>query len=248
MLINIIYNDFKTKNKASGNSNALLWIVLISLLLGASFFMGITKNWIGFKNGHVTVVEFYKRTAKTSYWWYVCECGNKKVASISTIRMGNKLSCGCLTKKYQREAKIIHGKENTKEYNAWSALKKRCYTKTNASYLQYGGRGIKVCDRWLCVNGLNNFIQDMGFAPTKNHSVDRINCDGDYTPENCRWATSKEQGRNRRNNRMIIFGGETKCLADWSEELNLPKYILGERLKRLPIEIAFTMKYIKKTR
>lgn len=87
-------------------------------------------------------------------------------------------------------------KEYPKEYNSWRGAKKRCYNENNTSYKYYGGRGIQVCDRWL--NSFENFLTDMGEKPSSSHSLDRINNDGDYSPDNCRWATSKEQSSNKR--------------------------------------------------
>lgn len=102
-------------------------------------------------------------------------------------------------------------------YGSWQSMKKRCYLKSAEEYYLYGGRGIKVCDAWR--NSYQSFIDDMG-APGEGQSIDRIDCNGDYSPENCRWATPKQQSANRRVNRYITIDGVTKCLSDWIEHYN----------------------------
>ncbi len=106
----------------------------------------------------------------------------------------------------------------------------RCNKPSKQSYHRYGGRGIKVCDRWLGRDGLANFIADMGPRPSPKHSVDRIKNDGNYEPGNCRWATQKEQQRNRCNNRLVTAYGVTKTLIEWSEEFGVPYFTIWYRL------------------
>lgn len=109
---------------------------------------------------------------------------------------------------------------NYPEYNSWTSMKTRCYNKNSARYYLYGERGVRVCSRWL--NSFENFITDMGRRPLKNHSLDRFpNMNGDYCPENCRWATPQEQARNRRSNLMLSNGKELLCLADWANKLDV---------------------------
>ncbi len=115
------------------------------------------------------------------------------------------------------------------EYWAWQSIKKRCYYTQGKQYDDYGGRGIRVCDRWL--HSFDNFIADMGMKPTSKHTIEREDNDGDYTPTNCRWATRQEQARNKRNNRLLSYGGVTKTAAQWNEEKGFSRNLLRDRLR-----------------
>lgn len=105
----------------------------------------------------------------------------------------------------------------------------RCHNPKDKFYSDYGGRGIEVCDRWK--ESFDNFIFDMGNRPSSKHSIDRIDVNGDYEPTNCRWADAVQQGRNKRNNRRIILGNETRCLSEWSEITGLKAHTIAMRLK-----------------
>ena len=111
----------------------------------------------------------------------------------------------------------------TPEYNSWSDMRSRCRDSFNASYKHYGGRGIKVCDRWNANDGSGylNFLADMGRKPSPRHSLDRIDPDGDYCPENCRWATMKEQNMNKKNTTVVEWNGEKDSLTGWAKRLNM---------------------------
>lgn len=116
-----------------------------------------------------------------------------------------------------------------KEYRSWAMMKSRCSNPKDISWYNYGARGIKVCERWL---KYENFLADMGRAPSPTHSIDRINSDGDYEPANCKWSSDKEQGRNRKTNNRITFNGETKCISAWAEEKGMLWETLKARLKK----------------
>lgn len=118
----------------------------------------------------------------------------------------------------------------TPEYDAWSTMKYRCNCATSASYRNYGGRGIRVCDEWN--RSFKAFLRDVGPRPSKEHSIDRINNSGNYEPGNVRWATKAEQGRNRRTNVMVTYGGITLCIKDWSKITGLHRTTIGKRLCR----------------
>jgi len=129
-----------------------------------------------------------------------------------------------------------HGMRRTSEYRIWAGMKNRCQSQTSPDYPSYGGRGIQLCARWA---QFENFFADMGPRPSTEHSIDRINNDGPYAPDNCRWATHLEQCRNLRTNRMVTFRGETLCVRDWSVRLGIPGSTLTRRLKEgWPIDEA----------
>ena len=121
-----------------------------------------------------------------------------------------------------------HGLSRTPEYRAWQTMRLRCNNPDNAAYPAYGGRGIKVCDRWA--DDVSAFVADMGLRPSPDHQIDRKDNDGDYEPGNCRWATRSTNCRNRRTNRLITFRGEQRTLSDWCERLGLPKDTVAKRL------------------
>lgn len=119
----------------------------------------------------------------------------------------------------------------TPEHNAWGNMLARCRVQKNRMFKYYGGRGIKVCDRW---HEFENFLADMGLRPSAKHSIDRINNDGNYEPGNCRWATREQQSFNRSNNRWLTAHGKTLTITQWSRVLKLPKGTLHSRVKRTP--------------
>lgn len=116
------------------------------------------------------------------------------------------------------------------EYSVWRDMRNRCYNENTDRYDIYGGRGITVCDRWR--TSFDAFLEDMGPRPSEEHSIDRIDVNGNYEPANCRWATRKEQGRNRRDNRLLTWSNETKTLSAWSEETGIEPDTITERLRR----------------
>lgn len=174
-----------------------------------------------------------------------CECGSVSVHRTRALRSGATKSCGCLQKEKlidRNKANATHGMWGTPEYTAWANMIQRCYNPKCEKYPDYGGRGITVCDRWLCpVNGFLNFLADMGPKPSRKHSIERKEVNDNYCPENCCWATQKEQQRNKRNNRLIEYNGKTQCLAAWAEELGVSARTLRYRIKAgWPLEAALT--------
>lgn len=123
----------------------------------------------------------------------------------------------------------VNGESRTKEYQAWIHIKMRCNNPSYARFKDYGGRGISVCDRWL---SYNNFLSDMGRAPSTKHTIDRINNDGNYEPNNCRWATWSQQHSNKRGLRKITYKGESKTVAEWARGLGVHKGTILYRLNK----------------
>jgi len=168
-------------------------------------------------------------------WNCLCDCGKLKSISGARIRSGITKSCGCLKKLLTSERKSK--RTGMKEYGIWCSMINRCNDKNVKSYHRYGGRGIKVCDRW---NNFDIFISDMGLRPSIHHSIDRIDNDGFYNKDNCRWVTMKEQNNNRSNNRIIIYGGKSKTLQQWADDIGINQSSLRTRLELWPIEKALT--------
>lgn len=130
-----------------------------------------------------------------SYWHCTCKCGSVKIVAERSLLSGRSKSCGCYRKTVTGGLFRKHGLTGTSEHTAWSAMRQRCHDPKSNSYANYGGRGITVCDRW---RSFDKFLVDMGPKPSSNHSLDRIDVNGNYDPANCRWATALEQSKNRR--------------------------------------------------
>lgn len=167
------------------------------------------------------------------YWKCLCVCGKECYKLRTHLIRQKRISCGCLTFKFRADMNKTHGMHKTSEYNSWSNMRQRCQNPNNHVYHHYGGRGIKVCERW---EDFGNFIADMGRKPTPKHSIDRIDVNGNYEPSNCRWATQKEQNNNRSNNRYITYKNKTNTLSQWSDILQINQKILRKRIEKHGIE------------
>lgn len=163
-----------------------------------------------------------------------CVCGNEAEIRITRLRSGRSKRCDdCARKRASSRMSQLNHRHGdgcrSPEYFAWSAMHQRCRDATNDCY---GGRGIRVCDRWTGPNGFSNFVADMGRRPSPRHSLDRIDNDGDYSPGNCRWATSKEQQRNKRDSINLTVDGETLGLKQWAERVSTSERTLYSRYYR----------------
>jgi len=191
------------------------------------------RDFTGLKFGRWLVLG--RAPTKSSghrYWRCQCDCGViREVYQVSLTR-GLSHSCGC----YQSDkAAIMHyehgyGSRTNRNptYTTWASMKGRCLNPNNGRYAQYGGRGITVCDRWR--DSFEAFLADMGERPTHYHSLERIDNDGPYNPDNCRWATKIDQARNRRSSHLVTFNGETKTIAGWAEATDLNYDLIERRL------------------
>jgi len=189
-----------------------------------------------------------------------CDCGNEILARPRRLYDRVTKSCGCLRTEEliernkgqkQREAAAAgnrtHGRSHTVEYELYCAMLTRCRRKSGISYPNYGGRGIKVADRWIGEHGFENWIADVGERPSPEHSLERIDNNGNYEPGNVKWATKKEQMRNTRRNHMITLDDVTQCITAWAETLNVKAAAIHYLIKKgFPDTEALRM-LIKKT-
>lgn len=159
----------------------------------------------------------------------VCDCGKQRDVAINPLVTKSHARCGCLYVDLSRKKFLTHGKSKTPTYIVWQMMIFRCTNKKNNRYKYYAGRGIVVCERWR--ESFENFIADMGERPEGRYSIDRIDNNGNYEPENCRWATTTEQARNQRTNRLITFRGETKTVAEWSVIVGISRRTIGNRIR-----------------
>lgn len=186
----------------------------------------------GRRFGRLVVLERFpcKGSAR---WWCVCDCGENKVIPATMLLRGLARSCGCLRKEATRRLFTTHGDASggrcTVEYNVWATMLARCVNVKVRSYPNYGGRGIRVCARW---QSFANFLADMGRRPSAKHSINRVNNDGDYTPENCRWATAAEQANNTRCSRWLVHRGARATLTQHARRAGLRVGTVWYRLQR----------------
>lgn len=160
-------------------------------------------------------------------WLCHCECGIERSVQAGNLLSGLTKSCGCLNLELCKSRATTHGMSDTREFKNWLLMIDRCTNKNNKRWNRYGGRGIKVCARWL---DFSLFYADMGNKP-KGLTIERINNDGNYEPGNCRWATPTEQQRNKRSNRILEAFGRKQILAEWERELGMSASLLHYHLR-----------------
>lgn len=159
-----------------------------------------TVDLTGMRFGGLLVVGQADKRSGKRYWECKCDCGTIKSIMPQSLRNGDTVSCGCLRKEKAR----VHGMAKTSEYSAWSEAKARCYNPKNKCFQHYGERGIRVCSEWL--HSFETFLKDMGPRPSRTHSLDRIDVNGNYCKENCRWADPETQQRNKRTSKNNTSG------------------------------------------
>jgi hypothetical protein len=169
-------------------------------------------------------------------WRCVCDCGAEAIVRKNNLRSGNTTSCGC----WRREARprLTHGLTDHPLYDIWYEMMQRCHREDDPKYHYYGGRGIVVCDRW---HDVRNFVADLKDRPD-GLTIDRIDVNGNYEPGNVRWATRKQQQRNRRCNRLVDIDGDVRTLIEWSEISAVSYTTIAHRLHRgwSPYDAVFT--------
>lgn len=181
---------------------------------------------IGKKFGKLTVIEEVQKRSKNGHKQYkcICDCGNIKIVRGDTLKNGSSRSCGC-------SQGVMHGYSKSKLYKILNGMKNRCYNKNAYNYSYYGGRCITICDDWL-----NDFMTFYDWAINSGYkeglSIDRIDVNGNYDPNNCRWKTSKQQCNNKRNNIKLTYKGKTQTLSQWADELGINYNTVATRYHR----------------
>lgn len=204
---------------------------IVGLSAGRTFDMPFDLSIIGKRFGRLIILSSNGKAKRGGHLVLCrCDCGKEKQFHAGNLKHKKTKSCGCLTIERLKTHGHTLNRTRTPEYGAWKGMRNRCYRRGDRGYKNYGGRGIVVCDKWL--HSFESFFEDMGFKPTKQHSLDRINNDGNYEPGNCRWATKIQQCNNVRTNRNITLNGVTKTIAEWSREISMPRMKLYLRLCR----------------
>ena len=190
-------------------------------LVGVRFERLVVKSYQGLNSS--------KR--KRSMWLCVCDCGKEKIATEQVLCAGQSRSCGCLTREINAVLHTRHGLSATVEYQSWANAIQRCTNSNLPEFPNYGGRGIKVCERWR--KSFEAFFNDMGPRPGGCNSLDRFpNLNGDYEPGNCRWASSAQQAVNTRRNVIYELHGKKLCLSEWAREYGMKRPTVEARVRR----------------
>lgn len=173
----------------------------------------MSADLTGQKFGRLVVLTrsgIKKRGGTTTVLWLCrCDCGKEKIVAGVDLRKGSTKSCGCLRDEVRKQPKT-HGKAGSPEHRSWANMLQRCFNPKREKYRHYGGRNISVCERWL---KFENFLEDMGERPGPEYSLDRIDVDGDYSPDNCKWSTPEEQMSNTHRTRKVEYQGEEYTIA-----------------------------------
>lgn len=189
------------------------------------------NNLVGQRFGKLVVVahagtKVGSNGGKKALWDCVCDCGNHKICVAPNLIKGHTKSCGCI-KNWDKKK---HGLSSSRLYGIWENMKSRCYNPSFINYYNYGGKGVKVCEEWFSFETFAKWALEHGY--TDKLTIDRIDGNSNYCPENCRWATPREQSRNTSRNHYITIEGETKLLCDWAKLSGLHHVTILNRIKR----------------
>lgn len=200
---------------------------------------------IGKQFHYLTVIKelerIYYKTTSTKQYLCKCKCGKEIKSTPSNLNRGATKSCGCWKKESAKNINRTHGMSKSPEYQIWAGMVKRCYNKNHKDFHIWGGKGITVCDSWL--HDFAQFYADMGKRPSPIHSIDRIDNNKQYMPENCRWATPKEQAFNTEKTHKVEYQGQLVSLRNFANLANLDYYALYNRhiRKNIPLHEAIKL-------
>lgn len=200
-------------------------------------------DMVGKEFGRLTVLGIAERP---KYLRCLCSCGTEKEIRFDHVKYERISSCGCLAREIKPA--LRHGLTDTRTHRVWANMLSRCFNPNLEQFKNYGGRGITVCENWH--KSFESFLADMGECPSDDLTIERINNNGHYEPGNCKWATAKEQGSNKRNNHFLAYKGETKTIAEWSRHTGLAESTIKNRIFYLgwSIDEALSTKPDRKVR
>ena len=202
--------------------------------------MGKYDKFIGSKFGYLTIKSIYKDYSSGRERVFancICDCGNEKTTRFDWLKTSTTISCGC--KRYVNRQKK-HGCSKTRLYSIWRGMKDRCFNSHNPEYKHYGGRGITVCNEWLDFSSFKEWAESNGYA--NKLTIERIDFNGNYCKDNCKWIPLSEQLKNTSRTVFITFKGETLCAKDWSKRFGLPSNSVIRRYRKgLPLEEVFKL-------
>ena len=187
--------------------------------------MSTILDLVGHKYGILTVIKWLGKGKKEYEWLCKCECGNETISTTSYLRSGHKTSCGCL----RSRRNYSHGLSHSPLWNVHGNMKRRCNDPKNKSYKNYGGRGITYCEKWETFDG---FLEDMSDGYKEGLTLDRIDVNGNYNKENCRWADKKTQANNTTANHYITYNGETLTVSEMADKYGIDYELFRHRLKK----------------
>lgn len=198
----------------------------------------------GERYNKLKVISFYDFKNARARWLCQCDCGKQKIVYSSDLRSHNVKSCGCLL--HKKISKIKSDNSTKRLHYIYYNIKQRCYNEKNPAYKYYGGKGITMCNEWL--NDINTFCKwaiEKGYSD--NLTIERIDVNGNYEPDNCKWITKTQQGYNKNNSVLYTINNQTKCLSEWCKIYDIDYHVVYKRLKRgNPIELALTKQIEKK--
>lgn len=192
----------------------------------------------GEKFSRLTIISEAEKRSGMRYFHCRCDCGKEGIFRFTALRVGKVKSCGCLRDQQNATASLSHGLSKTSLYTSWHCMKQRCLNEKCKAYNHYGGRGITIYEPWLQFESFKIWALANGYK--EGLTIERIEVNGNYEPNNCKWITQTEQCRNRRNNVIIEFNGLKLCVTDWAIKIGISNSAMQKRLAKWPLEKALT--------